>query len=1301
MKHRNPTSIPAHVFGNHLQDRFKSYIRLIRPSGKHVQSFFAIVILLSMVLLSPLGEIPAHALAAPVLLSPGNGSTVTGVEAPPLGIPEFAWQAVSGATSYRLQVSSSISGFDNSTLTPVNITTPNTTYTPTSVSNLPDGIWYWRVRVDSPAPIGDYSGIWSFTKQWATPGNLPTLLSPGNGATIDFYDDPLFSWSPVTGAARYKLQIYTSPGGWASTIYNVTTQATTHQPTYKLANATYYWRVVPLDPGSPQHEGRPSAEHSFTTNYNPVLTLLEPDNYATPTFTPTFRWTAVRGAQFYRLQYTTDSSFSSGVTEINTRNTSYTPTTTMPNDQNFYWRVRVHSGNSISDWTASRTFIKRWYIKPVLLTPTNNFQHVILPTFSWTPVPGASYYKFEISKFSGFMPIFDTGYTANTFYTPIKYDGEETTYYWKVTPYDGNASAGLASSSSKYISDYLSVAPMQVYPLFYYPPNLFSGFPGVASNPYEDRTVPLPIFIWHRLYSPAPAGTVYAEGYRLQVSTDPTFFTVDWTVDTENTVAAPVAGAFTPLPDTDYYWRVRPLIGGVEAGDWSQRWLTHIDVSRGLTPTTDSAPRLIRPTDGYEFAESTPLLEWFPEEGATLYDVQISLDESFGSILDSGTVDYPAYTPLQSLAQRNLGDVDFGVYYWRVRESPSGTWSIVRRFQISAQSQWQLARTTGNSANRLQIGSDPASDIVDPDYDLTNLQVAESSENWYFGFHIPASTSKNVTYALYLDLDHTYLSGATYDARSFNVTTIPDFQPEYVIYLFREGGNFSASRVYIYPWNGSGYDAVNTLDTQGGEVVQSSDYVEIAVPNTEIGDPTEDGSYAISLFSLPVGSGSAPQDSVPSDANIPGSGPISRFANVTERMNLLYPPNNAGVDPYTFATIQPLFWDYPILAPWAGGIVRAYLDPEFTNKVAEYTIQTDTSYWAWTYHAWLNDVSGNNTYYWRVQPDYNPSQSVQTLGAWSQGARFERKGFIPQNLQASVSFATPTYSWDMVEGTDSYDLQVDDDPNFGSTAINVTTDMNTYTHISTLANGTYYWRVRVKRYGSVTNNWSTPTVPCPADPLDWNGCFTLALPQPTGLYHLPGGVVGRSPTLCWTPLIVNSPTDDPILAAWKYRIQVSKDPLFSTIFETVDTEQSCWTPTNYTIGYDDGTYYWRVAMLDGDSKPGEYSDYEVLTKQYPTTILVSPLSGATTGITPTFVWTPVYGAAKYRLEVSLSANFSTNYDAVTTDSTRYTPTKKYLINRTYYWRVAIIDYTGKMGPFNNATIILDLPYKEFLPLAKK
>lgn len=1229
---------------------------------KHAGIF---LVLLSL-LLNPFFVTPVHALSAPTQVAPGHGVTTTAANTPPHAVPEFRWSAVSGAKTYRLQVSRDIAF----TSLVVNITTANTSHTPTSTGNFSDGVYYWRVRVESPAPVSAYSGIRSFTKQWAAPGHAPTLISPANLATLSFYDQPMFAWSSVVGAAKYKFQIYSSPGGWSSLAYSTTTQATTHVPGAKLSNGNYYWRVVPVDAAG--RDGTPSVERSFTAGYNFVPTLLEPEDGANPVFTPTLRWTAVRGAQFYRLQYSTDPSFGTGVTTVTTRNTSHTPVSTIGNDVNYYWRVSAQSGNSISDWSPVRQFIKKWYIQPVLLTPTNNYQEVRFPLFSWTPVPGASYYKVEISKQIGFSPIYESGDTANTFYTPKKF--EAGTFYWRVTPYDGNGKAGQASGTFSFVSNPNSLAPHQVYPLYYYTPDTYTFFPGITTKPHEDRTASLPIFMWHRVLlqaGDANRGEVYPEAYRLQVSTKATFSPIVWTVDTENLSATPTsANPFTPAANTDYYWRVRPLVGGVEVGAWSQIWRARFDLSQGLAPT--DAPTLIRPTNGFELVETTPLLEWFPINGATAYDVEISRDSGFSEIVDAARVPYPAYSPTQSLAQRNLGDLDFGVYYWRVRRAPNGAWSETRRFQIAAQSQWKYARILGDASNRLQIGSDPGGDVV-PDFDLTSLQVSQSSDSWYFGFHVPATPTQNVTYGIYLDLDHQEGSGATFDPDGYSVTTISAYQPEYAIYVLQDAGVFDASRSYLYRWNGGGWDSPQLLDSIGGQIYFDGSYVEVQLKNTSIGYQDTTGSYAISLMSFPMAGGS-PQDTVPSDPGVPGGNLISRFANVTERMNLLMPPNDAGIDPSTFPSILPFFWDWPIRAPFSGAIMKAYLDPQFTSEAATYTSTSNTAYYAPSSQSWEDDFSGDNTYYWRVRPRYRDGDCGSNLcnGAWSQGARFERQGFVPQDLKTSVSFATPTFSWSQVEGAEYYNLQIDNDPGFGSPDININTRQNTYTHENTLGNGTYYWRVRVHRRGGVINNWTQPL------------SFTIALPTPTGLTHKPSGVVAKAPTLCWTPLLANSSTGDPVLAAWKYRVQVSKDATFSSIFDTVDTEQSCWTPIK---GYDDGQYFWRVAIMDGQNKLGNYSSAQKFTKQYPVTSLVSPASGATITATPTFVWTPVHGAAKYKLEVSKYPTFSPLYDSVTTDSVRWTPIKAYELT-TYYWRVAMVDSAGKVGPFVGATIIL-------------
>jgi hypothetical protein len=802
-------------------------------------------------------------------------------------------------------------------------------------------------------------------------------------------------------------------------------------------------------------------------------------------------------------------------------------------------------------------------------------------------------------------------------------------------------------------------------------------------------------------------GFIYAPAYRVQVSTSPTFSSVVWDFDTENLVATPTAAdGFSPDPNQVYYWRVCPLdsLGGacLEAAPgtpWlSQAWKARIDPSLMPAATSGSGPELLRPRDLSELGEITPLLEWLPFQGADSYEVQISRFSDFSNILDSEIVNYPAYAPITSFAQRSLGTarLDFGTFYWRVRARsagvPLGSWSASRRFLIAAHSQWMNARSIGDPSNQLKIAEDAFGEVgVAANYDLTSLHAAQDKDFWYFGFNAYTSAT-DMKYVLYLDLDHTENSGATSDAEFYTVSTDSAFRPEYAIYIHQKGGGFSASDVVLYKWeNNSNWVFVALLSGTGGglDYDSGSNYVELKVESTGIGMGQDTGSLALALFSVPWGSGT-PQDSVPATPGIPGGTVLTHFASVTERLTISLPPDHTTNDPQSFSSVPPFFWEYPEVAPWAGAVMEVYLDQQFTTKIGEYILTSTDPYYADNVHPWPTDLSGDNTYYWRLRPRY--LVGIAILGAWSEGKSFVRTGFVPTNLTESVTFATPTFSWDMAEGASSYELQVDNDPAFGSLALNVTTTQNEYTPQNPLPNGTYYWRVRMRRHPNVTNEWSPAEV------------FNLSYPTPAGLTPhdpLASAVVNRAPTLCWTPLIA-SQASIPTLAAYKYRVQISfGDPTFSTIYEAVDTEQACYTPSK---GYQDGKYYWRVAMIDGNTNLGPFSPTAEFTKQYPMANLIYPTSGDGVVTTPTFQWTVVSGAASYRLEISKNSTFAPLYDSITTNLVEFTPKKFYDINQTYFWRVAIIDADGKYGPFNNETIILDPlggKNKIFLPLMRR
>jgi len=1232
---------------------------------------------LVLVLILPLAPLVAD-VAPPVPLAPADGTTVVPSPDTPLAIPEFRWSAVAGATKYRLQVSR-----DNFATLALNITTANTSYTPTDASPFADGSWQWRVRSEAPAPVGDWSAVWEFQKDWSEPSVGPALLSPSDPVgPFAFFEGAVFSWEPVIGAASYRLEIATSDTGW-STARIYTTLNVSLQPTAKLPNGEYWWRVVPLDvDGRP---GTPSEIRHFTVDYSLRPVLIGPGDDTSPTFTPTFTWEAVRGAQRYVLQYSSDFTFSAGVTQIVTRNTAYTPLDDLPNDVNFFWRVRAESGDSVGPWSHDPgqewSFVKRWYLQPVLLTPTNGFQHVDKPFFSWTPVPGARRYKFEISDSLSFATNYYSEYTANPyFHVPVgkrSLTQWPTVWYWRVTPYDANNNAGKASNVSSF-STSPTPAPMLISPLFYYTPSDYGE--DAALNPHEDRTAALPVFAWTRVLF----GANQAVAYRLEVSTgdavrpDGTFASTVWVVDTESLFATPTeAKPFAPEPGITYYWHVAALdsLDGTVQTPWSEIWRARFAQADLPAPgAAGTAPELLRPAQGSEWTEATPLLEWRPVDGADAYDVQIFTEPQFaGTPAGQARVYYPAYSPTRRLAYDGGGvaALPYGTYYWRVRAidgGAEGPWSGAladgqpARFQIAAQSRWREARTLGNAANRVLIAADGAGDVATSEYDLSTLHAAQSADYWYFGFHVAASAAAN--YVLYLDVDHVANSGGSSDPLGYAVTALPAHRPEYVIHVGNGGADPAAAYTRIYRWTGTAWDTPQNLATIGGALSYADGYLEVQVPNTSIGMQETTNSLALALFSAPA-AGGAPADIVPPTTD---GAVLSRFASVSDRLMLVSPANlnRVAAEGVTFPTLPPMRWHPPVDVDCYGYYVQAALDSEFTSKVLDFSYRTNnTPGFEPPFLPYIKDLTGDNTYYWRVRPYYWYNGGSGYLGSWSQAFALERQGFVIEAPQASVPFATPTFSWDRVEGASGYDLQVSTDPAFGSSVF-APADLarNTYTWTSTLANATYFWRVRVRRDGGILNDWS------PAESL------SLQLPTPRNLTHtfpLTGEAV-RMPTLCWDYVLAEY-NSVPVLAAWKYRVQISRDG-FSSILDQVDTEQACWTPTE---GYNDGPYQWRVAMIDGESKVGLFSDPAGFSKTYPRPPLLAPGAGEILPATPTFAWQPLDGAARYKVEVSTVLNFGTTYDSVTTDTVRWTPTKAYSAGVTYYWRVTMIDKDGRPG----------------------
>jgi hypothetical protein len=410
------------------------------------------------------------------------------------------------------------------------------------------------------------------------------------------------------------------------------------------------------------------------------------------------------------------------------------------------------------------------------------------------------------------------------------------------------------------------------------------------------------------------------------------------------------------------------------------------------------------------------------------------------------------------------------------------------------------------------------------------------------------------------------------------------------------------------------------------------------------------------------------------------------MAWVSDMLTPLFPFDTPFSNPVVYDELPALRWRMPYFDSIDGYQVEVARDASFTQRVElweTYEVQTSPFFeLAPTAFRSLNAYGDNESYYWRVRirhERFNPTKlDFFDYGPWSPPMRFKLTSLFPKNLALNTgiaAFMTPTFTWDRVEGASGYTIQIDDDANFGSPLVNQAVDGTSFTpaegssSLNSLKPGTqYHWRVAVRRSATVIGQWSDTFV------------FTKSSLAPAPLGPLLNEIIDTQPTFQWVAVL--TPTVEPRIAAPLYRLQVDDDPNFGTPKINVLVEASSYTPRLVTtLGEDtlgDGTWHWRVAIVDGSGNPGPFSVTQTfgLQHQLPQTVL--PAQGAQMSRVPTFTWTPVDGAAYY--EVTFANNeFFNSATKATTENASYTPIKV-LSQGTYHWRVQMFDADKNPGP---------------------
>ena len=238
------------------------------------------------------------------------------------GKPQLTWNAVSGATSYKVYRATSQKG----TYSLLGTVTA-TSYTNTGAKA--GTTYYYKVKAVNSAGESAYSNIVSGRA-------TVTTLTMGHSATSG---KPQLTWKAVSGAASYKVYRATSKNGAYSVIN--TTKALTYTNTGAALGTTYYYKVEALNASGKSMGFSAIVEGKVA----PVLAV----GYSSVSGKPQLTWKAVPGATEYQVYRSTQQN--SGYTKINTTTSTSYVNTGAKAGTTYYYKIVAVKGTAASDFS--------------------------------------------------------------------------------------------------------------------------------------------------------------------------------------------------------------------------------------------------------------------------------------------------------------------------------------------------------------------------------------------------------------------------------------------------------------------------------------------------------------------------------------------------------------------------------------------------------------------------------------------------------------------------------------------------------------------------------------------------------------------------------------------------------------------------------------------------------------------------------------------------------------------------------------------------------------------------------------
>jgi hypothetical protein len=508
------------------------------------------------------------------------------------------------------------------------------------------------------------------------PSGSPTLVAPTDSS--DVAGNPVLTWTPVTGAAKYRVQVSQS-ASFSPIAYSVDTLNTSATPAAELANGNFYWRVAATDGSSGVGPYSPLGTFTKVSGSAPVV--LEPSNgrvFEYPSETPVLQWEPLPGAKSYKVEIDDEDAFI-GATTITTPNTAVSVISTLVYDKTYYWRVSATTNANLPTAASdARIFSVTWPVtvgRPVLTSPADttasSIDDVVL---TWSPVDGAKNYLLDVSPNPDFTNnlIEDKTVVRGTQYSPTD-SYPNGAYYWRVRPVDTLDRQGPWSLTRTFQRG--SPTPST--------PTLLSPTQGATTGEWRFDWTSVPHAAAYEIQydttgsfvSSVRGCTTYQSSFSAfarpsQVSPQPTYPRQPDRAGQHRLRPAPehrhvlLARACRRPPaerDLGHRGHLRALVGHgpvqLQRSGGQSRHPGAAALRGYLSPSDCEAPGC------QDVVPSTPEFRWDPVPGAQTYLVRIAADRAFTNEVQRYVVAGTSLTPRESLPD-NATDKS---YYWFVQ----------------------------------------------------------------------------------------------------------------------------------------------------------------------------------------------------------------------------------------------------------------------------------------------------------------------------------------------------------------------------------------------------------------------------------------------------------------------------------------------------------------------------------------------------------------------------------------------------------------------------------------------------------